>query len=514
MSSRRARTLLLVVCVLIALAVLLGLLGVQTVRRSFPQTAGTLRILGLEHPVEVFRDAMGVPSIYALTMHDLMMAQGFVQAQDRFWQMDASRHIGAGRLSEMFGEGQVETDLFLRTLGWERVAQQEWDVMDGDKRAYLEDYAEGVNAYLAQRSGSALSLEYAVLGLINSGYQTEPWTPIDTITWGKVMAWDLGGNMTTEISLSILDKELDPEVVALLYPPYPADHPIITEPSGAVAGMGSSPALPEGAWPLLSTVNARVHGLSSLLDADLEGIGSNNWVIAGSRTTTGGPLLANDMHLGIQMPSIWYEMGLHCQPVTDECPLDVVGFTFPGVPAVVVGHNASIAWGVTNGGPDVQDLYIEKVNPENPNQYEVNGQWVDMDLVEEIDRGGGRRLSPADRALHTPRPDHLRHLCATQGRGRAHGHSVPPADRPGTPGALRHRAALDGARTGEDHLVAPCPRSGDGLRDLPGSAVRLERAVAELRLRGPARQHRLPVHGAHSPPRLGRWQPAGAGLDR
>ncbi len=390
MSSRRARTLLLVVCVLIALAVLLGLLGVQTVRRSFPQTAGTLQILGLEHPVEVFRDAMGVPSIYALTMHDLMMAQGFVQAQDRFWQMDASRHIGAGRLSEMFGEGQVETDLFLRTLGWERVAQQEWDVMDGDKRAYLEDYAEGVNAYLAQRSGSALSLEYAVLGLINSGYQTEPWTPIDTITWGKVMAWDLGGNMTTEISLSILDKELDPEVVALLYPPYPADHPIITEPSGAVAGMGSSPALPEGAWPLLSTVNARVHGLSSLLDADLEGIGSNNWVIAGSRTTTGGPLLANDMHLGIQMPSIWYEMGLHCQPVTDECPLDVVGFTFPGVPAVVVGHNASIAWGVTNGGPDVQDLYIEKVNPENPNQYEVNGQWVDMNLVEEsIEVAGG-----------------------------------------------------------------------------------------------------------------------------
>ena len=390
MSSRRARTLLLVVCVLIALAVLLGLLGVQTVRRSFPQTAGTLHVPGLEHPVEVFRDAMGVPSIYAQTMHDLMMAQGFVQAQDRFWQMDASRHIGAGRLSEMFGEGQVETDLFLRTLGWERVAQQEWDAMDGDKRAYLEDYAEGVNAYLAQRSGSALSLEYAVLGLINSGYQAEPWTPIDTITWGKVMAWDLGGNMTTEISLSILDKELDPEVVALLYPPYPADHPIITEPSALMASEVPSPALPDDVRPLLSVVGARFEGLSSLLDADLEGIGSNNWVIAGSRTTTGGPLLANDMHLGIQMPSIWYEMGLHCQPVTDDCPLDVVGFTFAGVPAVVVGHNASIAWGVTNGGPDVQDLYIERLNPENPNQYEVNGQWVDMRLVEEsIEVAGG-----------------------------------------------------------------------------------------------------------------------------
>jgi penicillin amidase len=392
MTSRRARTVLIVLGVLIVLAVLAGLLGVLTVRRSFPQTAGTLQVPGLEHPVEVFRDAMGVPSIYAQTMHDLMMAQGFVQAQDRFWQMDVSRHIGAGRLSEMFGEGQVETDLFLRTLGWRRVAQQEWDAMDGDRRTYLEDYAVGVNAYLGQRSGSALSLEYAVLGLINSGYQPEAWTPIDTISWGKVMAWDLGGNMTTEITLSILDKQLDPEVVALLYPPYPADHPIITEPSGAIASAraGLWSALPEGVQPLLSTVDARVDGLSSLLDADLEGLGSNNWVIAGSRTTTGGPLLANDMHLGIQMPSIWYEMGLHCQPVTEGCPLDVVGFTFPGVPAVVVGHNASIAWGVTNGGPDVQDLYIEKLNPENPNQYEVDGQWVEMTLVEEtIQVGGG-----------------------------------------------------------------------------------------------------------------------------
>jgi penicillin amidase len=392
MTSRRARTVVIVLGVLIVLAVVAGLLGVQTVRRSFPQTAGTLRVPGLEHPVEVVRDAMGVPSIYAQTMHDLMMAQGFVQAQDRFWQMDVSRHIGTGRLAEMFGEGQVDTDLFLRTLGWARVAQQEWDATDAGTRAYLEAYADGVNAYLAQHSGSALSLEYAVMGLINSGYEPEAWMPIHTITWGKAMAWDLGGNMDTEIARSILDKELTPEVLALLYPPYPADNPIITEPSGAVASGGSSPtALPDEVQPLLAAVGSRVDSLSTLLDANLEGIGSNNWVIAGSRTTTGGPLLANDMHLSIQMPSIWYEMGLHCQPVTDDCPLDVVGFTFPGVPGVVVGHNADIAWGVTNGGPDVQDLYIEKINPENPNQYEVNGQWVDMTLVEDTIQvaGGG-----------------------------------------------------------------------------------------------------------------------------
>jgi penicillin amidase len=390
MASRRARTLLIVVCVLIVLVVLLGLLGVQTVRRSFPQVSGDLRVPGLEHPVEVLRDEMGVPSIYAQTVHDLLLAQGFVQAQDRFWQMDVSRHIGTARLAEMFGKGQVDTDLFLRTLGWARVAQQEWDAMDPATRAYLEAYADGVNAYLAQRSGSALSLEYAVLGLINRGYVPEAWTPIDTISWGKVMAWDLGGNMDTEIELSILDKELSPEVLALLFPPYPADHPIITQPSGSVARAESSPAVPDEALPLLAALGTRIEGLSPLLDAGLDGIGSNNWVLAGSRTTTGGPLLANDMHLGIQMPSIWYEMGLHCQPVTADCPFDVVGFTFLGVPAVIVGHNANIAWGVTNGGPDVQDLYIEKINPDNPNQYEVNGQWVDMTLVKEtIQVAGG-----------------------------------------------------------------------------------------------------------------------------
>ena len=394
MSARRTRTILWILGVLIVLAIAAGLVGVQTVRRSFPQTDGSLQLSGLEHPVEVFRDAMGVPSIYAQTQHDLFLAQGFVQAQDRFWQMDVSRHIGTGRLAEMFGEGQVDTDLFLRTLGWARVAQQEWDAMDADVKAVLEAYAEGVNAYLAQRSGPALSLEYAVLGLINAGYEPEAWTPIHTITWAKVMAWDLGGNMTSEIAVSILDKELPADVVALLYPPYPEDHPIITDPSGEVARAGTSPDVPEGALPLLASLGTRIERTSALLDEGLEGIGSNNWVIAGTRTTTGGPLLANDMHLGIQMPSIWYEMGLHCQPVSEACPLDVVGFTFPGVPAVIVGHNAAIAWGVTNGGPDVQDLYIEKLNPENPNQYEVNGQWVDMVLVDETIQVAGGEAVP------------------------------------------------------------------------------------------------------------------------
>ena len=390
MSSRRVRRVLWVVGFLVVLAVVAGLLGLQTVRRSFPQTTGTLQLQGLEHPVEVFRDEMGVPSVYAETEHDLLMTQGFLHAQDRFWQMDTSRHIGAGRLAEMFGEAQIETDQFLRTLGWARVAQQEWDAADATTRSFLEAYAQGVNAYLAQRSGSGLSLEYAVLGLINSGYEPEPWSPIDSLTWGKLMAWNLGDNMEAEIALSVLGKELPADVLAALYPPYPADHPIITEPSGSAASLRSIPAVPDEVRPMLASLGDRLGRVQAALDTGLEGVGSNNWVIAGSRTTTGGPLLANDMHLGIQMPSIWYEMGLHCKPVTDACRFDVVGFSFPSAPSIVVGHNASIAWGVTNGGPDVQDLYVEKINPENPNQYEVNGQWVDMALVEEtIQVAGG-----------------------------------------------------------------------------------------------------------------------------
>ncbi|MCJ7678279.1 MAG: penicillin acylase family protein, partial [Anaerolineales bacterium] len=219
MPSRRVRRVLWLVGFLVVLAIVAGLLGLQTVRRSFPQTTGTLQLPGLEHPVDVFRDEMGVPSVYAETEHDLLMTQGFLHAQDRFWQMDTSRHIGAGRLAEMFGEAQIETDQFLRTLGWARVAEQEWDAADATTRSFLEAYAQGVNAYLAQRSGSGLSLEYAVLGLINRGYEPEPWSPIDSLTWGKLMAWNLGDNMEAEIALSVLSKELPADVLAALYPP-------------------------------------------------------------------------------------------------------------------------------------------------------------------------------------------------------------------------------------------------------------------------------------------------------
>lgn len=354
--------------------------------RSFPQIDGEIKVDGLDAPVDVYRDSMGVPHIYAATSHDLFFAQGYVHAQERFWQMDAWRHIGSGRLSEMFGDGPVETDAFLRTLGWRQTAEAEWAQLGPESRAILQAYTDGVNAYLRDHDGAALSLEYAVLRLLTRGYRIEEWTPIHSLTWGKAMAWDLRGNLGEEIERAVLLKTLTPEQVAQLFPAYPGDHPLIVN----QPGDGSAPAT---TLTQFSSTNismealADVENKTALLDPFLgpwnDGIGSNSWAVSGELSATGAPLLANDPHLGIQMPSIWFQVGLHCIEKNEGCPIEVAGFSFAGVPGVIIGHNDRIAWGVTNLGPDVMDLYIEKVNPENANQYEANGEWVDFQTREE-----------------------------------------------------------------------------------------------------------------------------------
>jgi len=390
MNRTLRKTLIGIIGILLILCIFLSLLGFYTVRRSFPQTSGEIMLSGLDNPVDVFRDAYGVPHIYATTEHDLFLAQGYIHAQDRFWQMDFWRHIGSGRLSELFGESSVDTDKFLRTLGWARVVQQELDALDGESLAILNAYAEGVNAYLVDHQGSKLSLEYSVVKLLNASYQPEPWTPLHTLTWAKAMAWDLGGNMNSEIERAILLNTITPEQLSDIDPPYRADHPYIlpnfssglqgVDRSGTDFGLDySSSDLQEA----LQSIQSQVRILETVLGPIGAGIGSNNWVISGKLTRTGFPLLANDPHLSIQMPSIWYEVGLHCQPKGSQCRFDVTGVSFAGAPGVVIGHNDKIAWGFTNVGPDVQDLYIEKINPSDLNQYEVNGQWEDMELVQE-----------------------------------------------------------------------------------------------------------------------------------
>ena len=360
--------------------------------KSFPQVDGDIPLAGLDAAVDIYRDKMGVPHIYATTSHDLYFAQGFVHAQDRFWQMDFWRHVGSGRISEMFSS-EVETDAFLRTLGWRVTAEQEWEQLPPALKDNLTSYAEGVNAYLKDHEATALSLEYSILGLLNSNYTIEPWTPIHSLTWGKAMAWDLRGNMDEEIERAVLLKTLTPEQVSALFPPYPQDQPSIVNKIENAEGSASVP-VQSVAFELPNETLAALEHNASLLDLALgpvgDGIGSNSWAVSGERTITGLPLLANDPHLSIQMPSIWYQAHLECKPITEDCPYNVAGFTFAGVPGVIIGHNDRIAWGFTNVGPDVMDLYIERVNPDNPDQYEVNGEWVNFETRQEtIQVAGG-----------------------------------------------------------------------------------------------------------------------------
>ena len=392
---------------LVILALIVGAGGVYyfksylpntVAQQSFPQTDGELKVAGLDSAVDVYRDNMGIPHIYASTTHDLFFTQGYVHAQDRFWQMDSWRHIGSGELSKMFGSGQVETDSFLRTLGWRQTAEAEWEQISPESKAILQAYTAGVNAYLKDHTDTALSLEYAVLGLLSPDYVIEEWTPIHSLTWGKAMAWDLRGNMGDEIERAVLLKTFTPEQVAQLFPAYPADHPVIV--NNIVEGVTTASTLnvERSTFNYSSLPLDTLARNTSLLDASLgpwnDGIGSNSWAVSGALTDTGMPLLANDPHLGIQMPSIWYQVDMHCLPLNEACPFEVAGFSFAGVPGVIIGHNAKIAWGFTNTGPDVMDLYIEKVNPENPNQYEVNGEWVDfVTRTELISVVGGEAVS-------------------------------------------------------------------------------------------------------------------------
>jgi len=328
--------------------------GVYVVRRAFPQVTGELRVGGLHQPVEVVRDRWGVPHVYARTEHDLFFAQGYVHAQDRLWQMELNRRTAAGRLSEVFGDRTLATDRFLRTLGLRQAAQREWALLSEETRSALRAYAEGVNAFLRQHRGR-LPLEFLLLRVT-----PEPWTPVDSLGFGKLMAYELGGNWQTELLRADLERVLGPEGAARLLPGELPDAPTV---------------LPEFAGRRAAPGTAAGGGL----------VGSNNWVLAGRLTDTGKPYLANDPHLRVSFPSVWYTMHL------EGGRYRVAGFTFPGVPGVVVGHNAFLAWGVTNANPDVQDLFVERLHPQDPSRYLFRGRWLPVQVRTEEIRVRGRR---------------------------------------------------------------------------------------------------------------------------
>ncbi|HET7690112.1 MAG TPA: penicillin acylase family protein [Nocardioidaceae bacterium] len=327
--------------------------AVVIVRKPFPQTEGRIELTGLDSEVRVLRDAYGIPQIYAETSDDLFYAQGFVQAQDRFWQMDAWRHITAGRLSELLGEDALEVDKFTRTMGWRRVAEQELALLDRDTVAHLEAFSRGVTAYLRSQSLSELSLEYSLLSTVGLDYEPEDWSPVDSLAWLKAMAWDLHGNTLDELTRATLSARFTAEQIAELYPPYDDTR---AEPVLRATAFQGRPA----AAAAIDRASRALEAFPQLIGRG-DGIGSNAWVVSGARSSTGSPILANDPHLAPSLPGIWYQMGLHCTTVTSACPYDVTGFTFAGVPGVVIGHNQDIAWGFTNLEADVSDLYLERV---------------------------------------------------------------------------------------------------------------------------------------------------------
>lgn len=320
---------------------------------SKPKISGEAIVSILDADVSVIRDEEGVPHIDAQSDADLYRAQGYVQAQDRLFQMDLSRRQASGRLAEVVGEAAVPTDKFFRTFSLRYAAEASWDGYDEESKQILEWFAEGVNAFMEEVKGTnKLSFEFKLLG-----YEPEPWTPVDSLTIGKYMAYDLGGNWNLQAFRHWAIQNYSAEEVEELMFSYPEDAKSILEANLA------NPVTVAGAFD------------ASLLPNEFNG--SNNWVVSGEKTESGMPLLADDPHLGLSSPSVWYQMNLKSPEQ------NVSGVIFAGIPGIILGHNEEVAWGVTNVNPDVQDLYIETVNPDKPYEFKYDGEWYSADVRDE-----------------------------------------------------------------------------------------------------------------------------------
>ena len=382
--------------------------AVVVVRLPLPQTDGTMHLSGLIDEVKVARNEQGVPQIYADNTDDLFFAQGFVQAQDRFWQMDVGRHLASGRLSELFGASTLKSDELVRAMGWRRVAEKEYSLLAPETRDYLAAFADGVNAYLSDHSPTTMSVEYTVLGLSGLDYEPTDWTPVDSLAWLKALAWNLRSNMDEEIDRANLEPRLTQTQLGELFPEHPvANQPIMnwppllalpTQPSqGQLLGRTpqtrrmtqAKPATERE--PLVSDQAVPTgHDLEAIpsLFGRGEGIGSNSFVVSGRNTDTGKPYLENDPHLTATQPGVWYQVGLHCTTVSATCPFEVSGFTMAGFPGVMIGQNQDIAWSLTNMRADVTDLYLEKIEGQNAL---YDGELTPLERHDEVIRVRGRQ---------------------------------------------------------------------------------------------------------------------------
>ena len=382
------------------------------VRASLPQLEGAIQVAGLSAPVEVLRDARGVPHLRATSLQDLFFAQGYVTAQDRLWQMDLSRRLAEGELSEVFGERTLRLDLENRTLGFRQVSQRALAELSPEARAPLTAYANGVNAFIASHR-DRLPIEFLLLN-----YQPRPWSEIDSLGVALNMVKTLSTTWRTDLMRERIRAKLGSELSADLFP----DHSPLDEP---VAELSATPGRMPKKTAALSfrgvpqardgeesrtSVTFRARFLASLgMTEDVQlgmtrevddptlaallsaggdsnpGLGSNNWVVSGAHTQSGKPLLANDPHLDHSVPSVWYMIHLKAPG------LNVIGVSLPGLPLVIIGHNEKIAWGMTNTGPDVQDLYSESFDSGAPNRYLHNGAWVDAEVRDEVVKVRGKQ---------------------------------------------------------------------------------------------------------------------------
>ena len=406
---------LIVALVILVLLVIVGGGGwlYWRARASLPQLDGTIRVgwvdgtiqyIGPSAPVEVLRDARGVPHLRASSLRDLFFAQGYVTAQDRLWQMDLSRRLAEGELSEVFGDRALRLDVENRTLGFRQVSERALAELGPEARAPLTAYAEGVNAFIASHQ-QRLPIEFLLLN-----YRPRPWTEVDSLGVVLNMAKTLSTTWGLDLGRERLRAKLGPELFADALP----DHSSLDEPVAELPRGGKVPPQWKAVYPPPTCSELDLNGLHApraglkmapllnqggglleldptlmaLLSAGGEsnpGLGSNNWVVSGAHTQSGKPLLANDPHLDHSIPSVWYMIHLKAPG------LNVSGVSLPGLPNVIIGHNERIAWGMTNTGPDVQDLYAETFEPGSPEKYLHNGAWVDAEVRVEVIRVRGKQ---------------------------------------------------------------------------------------------------------------------------
>lgn len=355
--------------VLMAVSALLLFDFVQSFRRSLPAYDGMVRVAALDAPVAILRDRYAIPHVQAGSFRDAAYGLGYAHAQDRLWQMEMARRFVSGRLAEMFGANAVPTDSMMRTMGLYRAAEEAVANLTPDSRAILLAYAEGVNAYIQGHKGR-WPIEFVLAG----ASPPQLWRPADSIAVLKGMAFQLSSNLFNEAARARLTAVLGRQSVQDFFAPFEA---------------APLPAYLDGLYNATRT---------GLIDGVPDTTASDNWVVDGAHSATGKPLLANDPHLGFDIPSVWYLAHLSYQGN------DLVGGTLAGVPGIIAGHNSHVAWGLTNTSPDTQDLYLERLN-DNSTQYQLpGGQWADFETrVETIKvRFGGERRITIRESRHGP----------------------------------------------------------------------------------------------------------------